>query len=112
MLKAKPGNEKALEEAVMDMMGKVCSENGTIDYAFHRHQTRPGLFFLYEKTNQPEAKAELYKSMMDIYGKDSSILQQIVELYSKNKNYEKSLIQRNDQYSGFDSCSHVHHGFL
>ena len=49
------------------------------------------LFFLYEKTNQPEAKAELYKSMMDIYGKDSSILQQIVELYSKNKNYEQAL---------------------
>ena len=55
MLKAKPGNEKALEEAVMDMMGKVCSENGTIDYAFHRHQTRPGLFFLYEKYKDKNA---------------------------------------------------------
>jgi tetratricopeptide (TPR) repeat protein len=49
------------------------------------------LFFLYEKTKKPEAKALLYEELLKLYGKNKLLLEQIVEFYQKQKDYPNAI---------------------
>lgn len=48
-LKAKPGKEKELEEALVHMVSQVQSEEGALAYILHRVKGDPSLFTFYEK---------------------------------------------------------------
>jgi len=49
------------------------------------------LFFLYEKTQQPSAKAHLYEELLYLYGNNKLILSQIVEAYEKQNDFPKAI---------------------
>lgn len=49
------------------------------------------LFFLYEKTQQPSAKAHLYEELLYLYGNNKLILSQIVDAYEKQKDFPKAI---------------------
>ena len=48
-IKAKSGEEKKMEKALLDMVSKVEQEEGTLMYTLHRSQNDPTLFMFYEK---------------------------------------------------------------
>ncbi|QTH44182.1 antibiotic biosynthesis monooxygenase [Cohnella sp. LGH] len=48
-LKAKPGKEQELEEALKSMIPDVQNEDGALVYALHRVKGRPGEFYFYER---------------------------------------------------------------
>ncbi len=48
-LTAKPGKEKELERALVDMVESVESEEGALAYVLHRSKEFPERFFFYEK---------------------------------------------------------------
>ena len=49
VLEAQEGKEKEMENALMEMIPKVQSEEGTLAYILHRSQSKPGKFLFYEK---------------------------------------------------------------
>jgi quinol monooxygenase YgiN len=49
VLEAQEGKEKEMENALMEMIPKVQSEEGTLAYILHRSQNKPGKFLVYEK---------------------------------------------------------------
>lgn len=49
------------------------------------------LFFLYEKTQQPSAKAHLYEELLYLYGNNKLILSQIVDAYENQNDYGKAI---------------------
>ncbi|KAA3610158.1 MAG: tetratricopeptide repeat protein [Calditrichaeota bacterium] len=72
------------------------------------------LFFLYEKTNQPVAKAKLYEGMLDLYGKNKTILTYIAKVYEKQKDFPKALQYLNMilELDSTDAESHYFKGRL
>ncbi|PGY11931.1 putative quinol monooxygenase [Bacillus sp. AFS031507] len=48
-LKAKPGKEKELEDALVHMVSEVQNEEGALVYILHRVKNTPGQFTFYEK---------------------------------------------------------------
>jgi quinol monooxygenase YgiN len=48
-LKAKPGKEKELEEALVQMVEHVQNEEGALIYTLHRSKDDPSQFTFYEK---------------------------------------------------------------
>ena len=48
-IKAKAGQEDAMEKAFREMVGKVKEEPGTLAYTLHRAQNDPTVFLFYEK---------------------------------------------------------------
>lgn len=48
IFKAKPGQEKELEEALKTIIPKVQEEEGTVRYTLHRAQGEAGQFLFYE----------------------------------------------------------------
>ncbi|UOF90356.1 antibiotic biosynthesis monooxygenase [Fodinisporobacter ferrooxydans] len=48
-LTAKPGKEKELEEALIDMVSKVQNEEGALAYILHRAKHDAAKFTVYEK---------------------------------------------------------------
>jgi quinol monooxygenase YgiN len=48
-LKAKPGKEKDLEDALVQMVSEVQNEEGALIYILHRVKNTPGQFTFYEK---------------------------------------------------------------
>jgi len=45
---ARPGKEKALEEALLTLVAQTRQETGCISYDLHRHLDQPGTFAFYE----------------------------------------------------------------
>jgi quinol monooxygenase YgiN len=54
-LKAKPGKEKELEDALVHMVSEVQNEEGALVYILHRVKDTPGLFTFYEKYKDQSA---------------------------------------------------------
>lgn len=54
-LKAKPGCEKDVEKALMDMIPNVQNEEGTLAYVLHKGSDDTGLFLYYEQYKDQEA---------------------------------------------------------
>ena len=57
VLEAQEGKEEEMETALMAMIPKVRSEEGTLSYVLHRAQNKPGKFLVYEKYEDEEAFA-------------------------------------------------------
>jgi quinol monooxygenase YgiN len=49
ILEARPGQEKALQEALHAMIPQVQKETGTLIYTLHQSTQNPGRFFFYEQ---------------------------------------------------------------
>lgn len=56
-IKAKAGEEEAMEKVLRDMVGKVKQEPGTLAYTLHRAQNDSTVFLFYEKYADMEAFA-------------------------------------------------------
>jgi quinol monooxygenase YgiN len=54
-IKARAGEETAMEEALRGMVTKVAEEAGTLAYTLHRLQNDPTQFLLYEKYTDADA---------------------------------------------------------
>ena len=54
-IKALPGKETEMEQALLDMIPKVKEEPGTLIYTLHRDQTDPAVFLFYEKYKDMDA---------------------------------------------------------
>lgn len=54
-IKARAGEESAMEEALRGMVVKVAQEAGTLAYTLHRLQDDPTQFLLYEKYTNADA---------------------------------------------------------
>lgn len=46
---ARPGCEARLETALRELVGKVASEPGVLEYTLHRTPDMPGRFYFYER---------------------------------------------------------------
>ena len=57
-LKAKAGQESAMENALRGVIASVDKEEGTLIYTLHRSQKDAGLFLFYEKYKNAEALME------------------------------------------------------
>ena len=54
-LKAKPGCEKDVEDALLDMIPNVQNEVNTLAYVLHRASDDPGTFLYYEQYTDKDA---------------------------------------------------------
>ena len=54
-IKVKSGEEAKAEKMLVDMVGKVAGEEGTLLYTLHRSMDDPTTFFLYEKYTDADA---------------------------------------------------------
>jgi len=59
--KAKAGQEKELEDALISIVPKVQEEEGTVMYTIHKSKADPGQFLFYEKYKD-KAALELHSS--------------------------------------------------
>jgi len=55
VLKAKPGQEKALEDSLIELVNQVESEEGTLEYVLNRSQKYPSVFMVYEVYRDEDA---------------------------------------------------------
>lgn len=53
-LKAKPGAESQLEEALKRLIEPTRAESGCIDYTMHRSLEEPGTFYFYDNWHSQE----------------------------------------------------------
>jgi len=54
-IKAAPGKEAEMEQALLEVIPKVKEEEGTLIYTLHRDQSDPTLFMFYEKYKDMDA---------------------------------------------------------
>ncbi|MDO9263561.1 MAG: putative quinol monooxygenase [Desulfosalsimonadaceae bacterium] len=54
-IKALPGKEAEMEQALLDVIPKVKEEPGTLIYTLHRDQNDPSVFLFYEKYKDMDA---------------------------------------------------------
>lgn len=81
-LKAKPGKEKELEEALRNMVSEVQNEEGTMTYVLHRVKGTTGEFLFYEKYKD-QAAWEFHDAtphMKELLIKLESLLKEEIEL--------------------------------
>jgi quinol monooxygenase YgiN len=81
-LKAKPGKEKELEEALIQMVENVQNEEGALVYIMHRVKDQSGQFTFYEKYKD-QAAMDLHDStphMNELRGKLAYLLDEEIKL--------------------------------
>jgi quinol monooxygenase YgiN len=54
-LTALKGKEAEVEQALLDLVGKVKEEEGTLTYVLHKDQNNPCVFLFYEKYTDMDA---------------------------------------------------------
>jgi quinol monooxygenase YgiN len=73
---AKPGKEKALEEALLAVVPQVRQEAGCVNYDLHRSLSKPGVFIFYENWADQAAlkKHGQMPYMLDLRAKTADLL--------------------------------------
>jgi quinol monooxygenase YgiN len=75
-LKAKPGSEKQMEEALTSMVGKTREEQGCLQYILHKSNQDPTAFVFYE-VYQDQAALDAHGKtphMAEMFGKVGGLL--------------------------------------
>ena len=84
-MKAQVGKESEMEKALLDMIPKVESEEGTLGYSLHRMKKVPQKFLMYEKYRDKEA-LNIHSSsphFAELFGKIAPLLDgdPVIEVY-------------------------------
>ena len=81
-VKAKPGMQAQVKEAVMALVGPTRAEAGCINYDFHQSSDDPGVFMLYENWVSKQALDEhLAKPYLEEFlGRADELLQEPVDI--------------------------------